>query len=494
MRNTRFLWAAFFALSVSGGAALAQSLHLLHSEIVAETPLGTDDADVTVGRDGRVRAVFSECLKFDEHKNISFGVKYAVREGPGQWSQQLLNPDEGEGVFVVFVFSVGGCTNVVWTGYGNSYHPGGPLWRARFVNDSLVARESIVDTVFSGQATAAKYAGSAVAAAYDFHTGASWGYHLFRLNCDRVQQIDFPYDKRLEVTSICPMGKDHLCVAGLWGHLVLGFACFDQRLGRWAAPSLPGAPRAIAPRVGTIGDKVLLFWENGKNGRAFPDLLWWTIGPPDGPFAKPDTLRSVEPPGVVLAPTVFSFRDRWLLVFWDECTLFGQGGQCRTMYRIFDGTRWTPAQEFLPEGMVGVGAPKGKVDDTGLLHLIYGGWTGSIDVVVYTTARIDFPSSAQRVEHESPEDFGLQAPYPNPFNGVTEIRFTLARPRTASLCVVDVRGRVVRRLGSGRWAAGPHALEWDGTDESGEPSPSGVYIVRLEAGGQVATRKVVLVR
>jgi hypothetical protein len=47
---------------------------------------------------------------------------------------------------------------------------------------------------------------------------------------------------------------------------------------------------------------------------------------------------------------------------------------------------------------------------------------------------------------------------------------------------------------SGGLPAGLHETEWNGLDDDGIQAPSGVYILRLDADGRCAARKVVLGR
>ena len=42
--------------------------------------------------------------------------------------------------------------------------------------------------------------------------------------------------------------------------------------------------------------------------------------------------------------------------------------------------------------------------------------------------------------------------------------------------------------------AGVHSVTWDGLTSTGERVPSGVHFARLEAAGEVRTRKIVLAR
>jgi len=91
--------------------------------------------------------------------------------------------------------------------------------------------------------------------------------------------------------------------------------------------------------------------------------------------------------------------------------------------------------------------------------------------------------------------FGLAPNRPNPFNPHTEIRYTLDREAAVTLRVLDPAGRLVRVLVDGAvGGAGPHTITWDGRDGAGREVPTGVYLCRLEAGGRVDTRKLLLAR
>ncbi len=84
---------------------------------------------------------------------------------------------------------------------------------------------------------------------------------------------------------------------------------------------------------------------------------------------------------------------------------------------------------------------------------------------------------------------------PNPFNPSTTIRYEFAKHGPLSLQIFDVAGRRVRCLLTG-WShePGSHEVRWDGRDESGAALPSGTYLLRLEAGGEVRTSRVALIR
>jgi hypothetical protein len=88
-----------------------------------------------------------------------------------------------------------------------------------------------------------------------------------------------------------------------------------------------------------------------------------------------------------------------------------------------------------------------------------------------------------------PEKITLAQNYPNPFNPSTTIAFSLPSRSFVTLKVFDVMGRDVATLASEEMAAGNYSRQWNAS-----AFPSGVYFYRIQAGGFVQTKKLLLVR
>ncbi len=90
----------------------------------------------------------------------------------------------------------------------------------------------------------------------------------------------------------------------------------------------------------------------------------------------------------------------------------------------------------------------------------------------------------------------LQPNYPNPFNPITTLRFSLKEKAKVSLLVYDGKGRLVRTLvrPEKTLLPGKYRLIWDARDESGFEVPSGQYFYRFTAGRYIKTRKMILVK
>ncbi len=81
---------------------------------------------------------------------------------------------------------------------------------------------------------------------------------------------------------------------------------------------------------------------------------------------------------------------------------------------------------------------------------------------------------------------------PNPGRGALRFEVGADRAGIQRLTVRDVQGRTVRRLADGWCAAGSRTVPWDGRDDAGGRLSAGVYLVTLEAGDRVTSRRVVL--
>jgi len=88
----------------------------------------------------------------------------------------------------------------------------------------------------------------------------------------------------------------------------------------------------------------------------------------------------------------------------------------------------------------------------------------------------------------------LQGNYPNPFNPSTTISFSLEVSGFVSLDVYNIKGQKVRSLVSDVRGAGEHQVVWNGCDEQGRSVGSGVYFYRLDTGGYIGVKKMVMVR
>lgn len=85
-------------------------------------------------------------------------------------------------------------------------------------------------------------------------------------------------------------------------------------------------------------------------------------------------------------------------------------------------------------------------------------------------------------------------PWPNPTRQGATIEVDFKSAASGSAEVFDPSGRLVRRLPPFISVSGPGHLTWDGRDDTGSPSPAGVYFIRVEAGDRVERRRVVVVR
>ncbi|MBN2829100.1 MAG: T9SS type A sorting domain-containing protein [Candidatus Cloacimonetes bacterium] len=88
----------------------------------------------------------------------------------------------------------------------------------------------------------------------------------------------------------------------------------------------------------------------------------------------------------------------------------------------------------------------------------------------------------------------LYANYPNPFNPLTNISYSLSVNGFVSLDIYNVRGQHIRNLVKDVQSAGEHVVQWNGKDSHNKECASGLYLYRLRTGEVNITKKAILLK
>lgn len=91
------------------------------------------------------------------------------------------------------------------------------------------------------------------------------------------------------------------------------------------------------------------------------------------------------------------------------------------------------------------------------------------------------------------DDFYLLTNYPNPFNPVTTIRYTIPEKNFVTISVYNILGDEVSTIFNGEMEAGVNEIKFDGSSLAGGLS-SGVYFVRLISSNVQKTLKISLIK
>ena len=84
--------------------------------------------------------------------------------------------------------------------------------------------------------------------------------------------------------------------------------------------------------------------------------------------------------------------------------------------------------------------------------------------------------------------------YPNPFNSKMCIELDISQNAFVDVEIVNILGQAVRNLHSGPMRKAKHFLSWDGHDDNGHQSASGIYYIVAQTGKAVKTKKVVYLK
>jgi hypothetical protein len=95
---------------------------------------------------------------------------------------------------------------------------------------------------------------------------------------------------------------------------------------------------------------------------------------------------------------------------------------------------------------------------------------------------------------EKPAQYALFQNYPNPFNPITRIAYQMSKSGDVKIVIYDILGKQVRTLVYGYREADLFEAAWNGKDDRGMSLRSGMYLVQMEAGGLLITRKIMLLK
>lgn len=112
----------------------------------------------------------------------------------------------------------------------------------------------------------------------------------------------------------------------------------------------------------------------------------------------------------------------------------------------------------------------------------------------YRLKQIDFNGAFEYSEIvttilEKANEFKLEQNFPNPFNPITRISYTVPERTNVKLCVYDLLAQKIAELVNGYHEAGRYEVTFDGST-----FPSGTYFYKLEAGSYVEVKKLLLIK
>ncbi|MBS3126369.1 T9SS type A sorting domain-containing protein [Candidatus Woesearchaeota archaeon] len=105
-------------------------------------------------------------------------------------------------------------------------------------------------------------------------------------------------------------------------------------------------------------------------------------------------------------------------------------------------------------------------------------------------------TSIEELSNQMPAKYELLSNYPNPFNFITTIRYTVGQQGgRVEIEVFNLLGQEVRNLVDEEKQPGAYEARWDGHNDAGQRVSSGVYLYRMHTGNRfMQTRKMLLLK
>ena len=116
-------------------------------------------------------------------------------------------------------------------------------------------------------------------------------------------------------------------------------------------------------------------------------------------------------------------------------------------------------------------------------------WTDYSNVISVMLENVNIAGA-----NDMPTVYKVHQNHPNPFNPVTTLRYDLPQDAMVNITIYDMMGRVVNNLVSSQQNAGYKSIQWNATNNMGQPVSAGLYLYTIQAGELRQTKKMVLLK
>ena len=88
----------------------------------------------------------------------------------------------------------------------------------------------------------------------------------------------------------------------------------------------------------------------------------------------------------------------------------------------------------------------------------------------------------------------IQKSFPNPFNPMTTIEFSVPKPGPVRVGIIDIHGRRVTTLVNDTMNSGVYRVRWNGKNQNGGDVASGVYYAQIQSRGGSGSGRLALIK
>ncbi len=117
------------------------------------------------------------------------------------------------------------------------------------------------------------------------------------------------------------------------------------------------------------------------------------------------------------------------------------------------------------------------------VNSVYSSWTETWNF------KVDFVTGVDKYKNVLPKVFYLAQNFPNPFNPVTKIYFSVPSSQIVKLQIYNILGQQVKTLVNKQMEAGNYSADFNAAN-----LPSGIYLYKLQAGNFSQVKKMLLIK